>query len=412
MSLRRLHYAWVILAAVMAVNAISSGLRLSFGVFIDPLVEQYGWSRGGISFAYTLQFLAAIPVVLLVGWLAERFGTRRIAVVGSFASALGVLLTATVTRLWQFHLYYGVIAGGLGTAIFTALLPVTISRWFHRRLGLAMGLMWTSLSWGPAAMGPLLRWSIETIGWRQSFLIVGILGGAIMVGGALLLRDRPELMGLKPYGGLPADTGSSPALPASPRPVALTMGQVMAMASFWTLVAIHGLGCVGHSVPLAHMVSIATFTGIPGLAATGMLTIASLTSLVSRFGMSLVSEALGGRWTLTLALFVQTAPLLMLLGAGDLWLFYTFAAIFGVGYGGEMVGFPIFNRHYYSYHAPLNTIYSYQMAGALLGMALGGWMGGALFDITGTYTWTILVAAGAGFLGTAAALTLPHRPPR
>ena len=413
--MKKLHYAWVVLAAVMAMNAVASGLRLSFAVFIDPLVEQYGWSRGGISLAYTIQFLAAIPVVLGAGWLGERMSTRRLVIVGSIISTIGLLLTATITELWQFQLYYGVISGGLGTAVFMALLPVTVSRWFYRRLGLAMGLMWTSLSWGPAIMAPMMRWSIDTVGWRQSFLVVGVGSGVIMVAAALLLRDKPQEKGLEPYGGLPpTEMEPNPARTASGGSAAvLSMSAVTATLSFWILVAVHSLGCIGHSVPLAHMVSIATFAGIPGLAATGMLTISSLTSLVSRFGMSLTSETWGARWTLGLALFSQTVPLLFLLGAKDLWVFYAFAAFFGIGFGGEMVGFPIFNRQYYGYHAPLNTIYSYQMAGALAGMALGGWLGGVLVDITGDYTWTILVAAGAGLLGTAAALTLPRgSPPR
>ncbi|MBI4294602.1 MAG: MFS transporter [Chloroflexi bacterium] len=409
-SLRKLHYAWVVLAAVMMVNAVASGLRLSFAVYIDPLVEQFGWSRGGISFAYTVQFLAAIPVVLGAGWLGERMGIRRIAVAGSLIATVGVLLTATVSQLWQFQLYYGVISGGIGTAIFISLLPVTVSQWFYRRLGLAMALMWTSLGWGSALMGPLMRWSIETFGWRQSFIVVGIVSGVIMCGAALLLRDRPENVGLTPYGGLPAvEDGPAPSGKANPgSTAALSISQVTGMASFWILVLIHAAGCVGHSVPLAHMVSIATFTGIPGLAAAGMLTISSLSSLISRFFMSLMAEAVGARWTLALALFSQTVPILLLLGAKDLWLFYTFAAIFGIGYGGEMVGFPIFNRQYYGYRAPLSTIYSYQMAGALVGMALGGWMGGALFDHTGAYTWTIWAATAAGLLGGVAALVLPR----
>ena len=99
--------------------------------------------------------------------------------------------------------------------------------------------------------------------------------------------------------------------------------------------------------------------------------------------------------------------MLLLLSARELPPFYSFAFLFGLGYGGEMVGFPIFNRQYYGTDAPLNTIYSYQLAGAMLGMAVGGWLGGVLFDWTGTYTWSILAALTAGFLGVMAALRLP-----
>ena len=158
---------------------------------------------------------------------------------------------------------------------------------------------------------------------------------------------------------------------------------------------------------MAHMVSIATFAGISSLAATGVLSIAVAASAISRFGMSLISEKKGARYTLVLAVLLQTFPTLLLLGASELWSFYSFAFLFGLGYGGEMVGFPIFNRQYYGLNAPLNIIYSYQMAGAALGMAVGGWIGGALFDWTGVYTWSILVSVGAGLSGVIIALFLP-----
>lgn len=401
---RRPHYAWLILASVVVVFAVSTGVRLSFGVLIDPLVAEHGWSRGGISLAYTLQFLIGIPVVLIAGRLAEKISSRRIVMLGAVIFTIGMLLTATVTQLWQFQLYFGILIGGLGSAPFVVLLPVLLSRWFYRKLGLAIGLMWVSLSLGPAVLSPLIRGSIEAIGWSQTFIIFGLIGGILMLVSGFFLRDNPQEKKLAPYGGLPTepqaeDMGSSVA--------SLSLYQVTRTNSFWALVAVHALGCIGHSVPLAHIVSIATFAGIPSLAAAGILSIVGGTSIISRFGMSLVAETKGARFTLTTAVLLQTLPTLLLLSARKLWSFYSFAFLFGLGYGGEMVGFPLFNRQYYGINAPQNTIYSYQMAGAMLGMAIGGWVGGTLFDWTGVYTWSILAAVSAGFLGVVVALMLP-----
>ena len=136
------HYAWLILAGVVVVSLIGTGVRLSFGVLIDPLVEEHGWSRGGVSLAYTLQFLVAIPAVLVVGRLAEKIGSRSLVLVGAVIFTIGMLLTAMVAHLWQFQFYFGVLIGGLGATPFVVLLPVLLSRWFNRRLGLAIGLMW------------------------------------------------------------------------------------------------------------------------------------------------------------------------------------------------------------------------------------------------------------------------------
>lgn len=402
----RPHYAWLILASVVVVSLIGTGIRLSFGVLIDPLVEAYGWSRGGISLAYTLQFLIGIPAVLVVGRLAEKVGSRRLVLSGAVIFTIGMLLTATVTHLWQFQFYFGVLIGGLGAAPFVVLLPVLISRWFNRRLGLAIGLMWASLSVGPAVLSPWLRGSIEAIGWSQTFIIFGIIGGGLMLIAGFFLRENPRKMELQPYGGTHA---GSPTGEVTAAPPGVSLHQVTRSRSFWALTTVHAFGCVGHSVLLAHIVSIATFAGISGITAAGVLSAVFTTSVISRFAMSLVAEAKGARFTLVVAVLLQTLPILLLLSASTVWSFYIFAILFGLGYGGEMVGFPIFNRQYYGVNASLNTIYSYQMAGAMTGMAIGGWIGGALFDWTGVYTWTILVAAGASFLGVMTALILPSR---
>ncbi|MDP6347561.1 MAG: MFS transporter [Dehalococcoidia bacterium] len=391
----------------MAITGITTGVRLSFGVLVDPLVEAHGWSRGAISGGFTLQFLTAIPVVLVVGRISGRVTVRHIVMAGAVLFALGMILTATVDQAWQFQLYFGVLMGGVGTSAFLVVLPVLLTQWFHKKLGLVMGLMWSSLSWGPALFSPAMRWLIDTRGWEYTFILVGTAGGVAMLLSGLLLKDHPREMGLVPYGGMPPE----PRAENTGTPVAtVTLRQVMATGSFWSLIAIHTFGCVQHAIPLAHMVSIATFAGIPGLAAAGMLTITAAASLLSRFGMSMIAEARGGRWTMVPTMLIQTLPILLLLGGGELWWFYSFAFFFGIGYGGEMVGFPIFNRQYYGARAPLNAIYSYQMAGALVGMSLGGWLGGALFDWTGAYTWAILVSFTAGIPALGAALLLPrHR---
>jgi cyanate permease len=398
------HYAWIILASVMAIYAIGTGVRQSFGVLIDPLVEQHGWSRSAISVTYALPFLISIPVLLVVGKVAERLGSRRIVIAGAGIFTIGMLLTSTVTQIWQFHLYWGGLIGGLATSVMRPLLPVLLTKWFYRKLGIVIGLMWTSMSWGPAIISPLMRWAISSIGWRDTFIIFGLIGGALMLLCSFFIMDDPKAKKLLPYGGLPPE----PQLVNPQQKVTtLTSHQVIITPSFLAMVAVHAFGCIGHSIPWAHMVSIATFVGVPAIAAAGMLSITAATSLISRFGMSLLAEARGGRFTLALALLFQTLPIVLLLYATELPLLYTFAFLFGLGYGGEMVGFPIFNRQYYGPDAPLSTIYSYQMVGASIGMAVGGWLGGALFDLTGDYTWSILAAVTASFLGIIAALTLP-----
>ncbi len=407
--LRHIHYAWIILISVMVVNTVSLGIRLSFGVFVDPLTHEHGWSHGAISLAYTLQYFAGVPIVLLTGRLSEKLGSRRIMMAGAVFFTIGMLLSATVTEAWQFQLYFGFLIGGLGSAAFTVMLPVLLTKWFTKRMGLALGLMWTSLSSGPLIFNPLMAWSIESAGWQRTFVVFGVASGVIMLAASLLIVERPKDKGLTPYGG-----DDPPAPQQSDRPAgsdyvsAPTLRQVMRTKSFWALIGVHTFGCIGHTIPLALLVAIATFSGQPAIVAAGLMSALSISSLVSRFGSSLVAEGKGGRFTLVIAMAFQTLPSLLLLGgSNNVWILYAYAVLFGIGYGGEMVGFPIFNRQYYTAGAPLSTIYAAQMAGALIGMGAGGWIGGVLFDMTGSYTWTVMLSMGASATALAIALLLP-----
>ena len=407
---RGLHYAWVVLACAVAMATVAAGIRNSFAVLVDPLVAQYGWSRGDISVAYALVYVSAVALSLLAGAVADRYGSRRVILAGSLLFTAGMLLTGTATQLWQFYIYYGVLLGGLGTTIFTMLLPVVLTRWFHARTGMALGLMWVAVGLGPVVLPFLLRWAISQVGWQQAFTLIGIPTGIVLLLAGFLIRNKPEDKGLTAYGLI---TGQDRAVgPAAVQPVdAVTFAQVRSSRSFWFLVLVHAFGCAGHSIILAHVVSMATLKGVPGLVAVGLLSAISAASMVSRFGMSLVTERMGARFTLAVALLLQTTPLLLLFWASDTWGFYVFAVLFGLGFGGEMVGFPIINRQFYGEKAPLNRIYSFEVAGAMIGMAVGGWLGGALFDLSGAYIWSIAAALVFGYVGLVPVLLLPaHRP--
>jgi MFS family permease len=404
---RQFHYAWVVLGSAMTISGISSGVRNAFGVLIDPLVEQYGWSVGAISLAYSLEFLAAVGVSLAAGAVADRVGARKVLLVTVAAFTSGLMLTGTITQLWQFYLYFGVLAGGLGI-MGSVVMPVMVTRWFARRTGLALGVMWGSMGAAGVVIAPLLSWLVATAGWRQGFFILGAAVGALMLLAALFARGRPQDKHMLAYGEEAATPGQATAAAAS---TPINFRFVRRTPAFWHLINIHFLGCVGHSVFLAHIVYMAIRGGIAPLTAAGVLSTIVGFSIFSRFGTPMLAERVGGRRTLVAAFILQSLPILLLLWASEAWQFYLFAVIFGVGFGAEMPAFPIINKQYYGTGAPLNTVYSWQLAGALTGMALGGWLGGALYDWTGAYTWSITAGFLFNIAGLVPILLLPrHRP--
>ena len=407
----KLHYAWVVLFAACMLNIAARADHGSFGVFVEPLVELFGWSRGDISAAYSIAFIVGLPAVVIMGWLGDRYGARPLMIVATFIITAGTYLLGTITELWQFYVFYGFFVGSMGHAAFTVLLPVILTRWFDRHMGLAVGIYWAAMGVGPMIFAPVFRWLIETRGWAQAFTLIAVIVGVILFGFSLLVRSSPQEMGLAPYGG--EKSPKEPPIASARGLVTTGMRQILSQRPVWLLIAIHHIGCVGHSVILAHIVSMAIVEGISGMEAAAVLSTIAGASAVSRFASALIAARYGGRVLLTLALIGQGAPILILFFAHDAWTFYAFALIFGLCYGGEMVGFPIINRQLFGAGAPLGTIYSFQMVGAGTGMALGGWLGGFLFDLSGAYTWSIAAAILTTCLGIPLALALPRhkRPP-
>jgi MFS family permease len=407
----KVHYAWVVLFAACMLNIASRADHGSFGVFVEPLVELFGWSRGDISVAYSVAFIVGLPAVVIMGWLGDRYGARWLMVGAALLITAGTYLLGTITELWQFYVYYGFFVGSMGHAAFTVLLPVILTRWFDRYMGLAVGIYWAAMGIGPMIFAPLFRWLIDTRGWAQAFTLIAIIVGVILLAFSLLIRSSPREMGLAPYGS--EKSPEEPHAPAAGGTAPAGLREILGQRPVWLLIAIHHLGCAGHSVILAHIVSMAIVQGISGMEAAGVLSLVSGASAVSRFASALIAARFGGRVLLTLALIGQSAPIVILFFAQEAWAFYAFALIFGLCYGGEMVGFPIINRQLFGAAAPLGTIYSFQMVGAGTGMALGGWLGGFLFDVSGAYTWSVAAAILTTCIGIPLALALPRhqRPP-
>jgi len=406
----KLHYAWVILFSACVLNIASRADAGSFGVFVEPLVKLFGWSRGDISIAYSVAFLVGLPAVVIMGWLGDRYGARLLMIGASILITAGTFLLGTITDLWQFYVYYGFFVGSMGHAAFTVLLPVILTRWFNRYMGLAVGIYWAAMGIGPMIFAPVFRWLIETRGWERAFTLIAIVVGGILVTFSLLIRSSPREKGLSPYGG--DDSPREPRAPAATGIAPAGLNGVLTRRPIWLLIGIHHLGCVGHSIILAHIVSMAIVQGVSGMEAAGVLSTIAGASAVSRFASAVLAARFGGRILLTMALIGQSAPIFILFFAHEAWVFYLFALIFGLCYGGEMVGFPIINRQLFGAAAPLSTIYSFQMVGAGTGMALGGWLGGFLFDVSGAYTWSIAAAVLTTCLGLPLALALPrHKKP-
>ena len=397
------HYAWMIVTIIAIMQMVGSSIRMAFGVFIYPLSDEFGWSQGSITLAYALSSIVTALVSPLAGSLGDRFGARKSMMLGCTMFIGGMLLIGIVNQVWQFYLTFGVLLGVAQAVFLVPLIPSAMT-WFRRHLGVGMGFLMAAWGLGPALTAPIMGLMIQQLGWRDTFWVTAAASALIMVVLIAKYSNGPSDRGLEPYGALPGDPPLSRRALSADR-VKLFTKFMRHTKAYWNLSSIHFLGCVGHAVILVYIVPIAIEEGISVVVAAGLLTVLSGVSIGTRLATPVLSDYVGPKTVMTVAYVLQGIPVIMLFWTHDVWLFYVFAAVFGIGYGGEAGGFPILNRRYYG-QAPVGSAHGFQMLGAGLGMALGGWVGGIVYDFMGSYDLALVISVVASLLGAVSIVLL------
>lgn len=391
------HYAWVIVAIIAVMQMVGATLRMAFGVLIDPLTQTFGWSQGEITLAYAISSIVTALVSPFAGMLGDRYGARKSMAVGSALFFVGMVLTGMVSQPWHLYLSFGGLMG-VAQAIFLVPLIPSAMAWFRRHLGVGMGVIMAAWGVGPALAAPIVGLLIQELGWQQAVWVIAAVSGVIMAAMVVVFRNTPTDRGVLPYGFLAGDTIEVAKKVFDVGRVKRFSAHMRHTSAYWNMSSIHFLGCVGHAVILVYLVPLAVSEGVSLIAAASLLTVMSGVSVLTRLVTPIMSEKLGTKPVMALWYFLQGVTVIMLFWTHDLWTFYVFAAVFGIGYGGESGGFPILNRKYYG-HAPVGSAYGTQMLGAGLGMALGGWIGGPVYDITGSYNLALMISVVASLAG-------------
>ena len=390
---RNVHYSWVIVSIASMMWMTSSGMRFATSLLIPEFhkEEYFGWSIGFITLGFTIQWLASGFLAPVSGWLGDRYGVRRVMWVGAILFIAGMLLTGTMTTLWEFYLYFGILLAA-GMASFQVTLVAGVTLWFKKRLGLAMGLLQSLQGFGTAVAIVTVFILFDRFGLRATFWIPGLIGGALLLFLTRYFYNEPADLGLTAWG---ADE-DEPVKRMQNNDLAKTrtrifLKQAQKTTAFWNLVGIHFWGCAAHNIILILLVDMAREAGLSDVTSVVVYITLTVTSTVTRFGTPVLADRFGAKTVMMVCFSAQTFPLLILLVSQDVTAFFIFAVLFGIGLGGEMTAFPIINRQYYG-DAPTGTTYGWQMAGAGVGMGVGPVLAGFLRDWTEVYDWSILLA--------------------
>ena len=405
---RGTHYAWVIVAILTLVQVIASSIGMAAGVMVVPLQDPeggFGWSIGAIAAAITVYYLIGAIFAPISGWLGDRYGPRRMLLLGSILYIVSMLLLGIINAPWHFFITFGVLLS-LTQSISMVPLMAAVNRWFRRRLGVGVGILWAAGGVGTAILAPSISYLIENVGWRDTFWSVAFLGGGTMLLLTLVFRNVPADLGLKPYGAKDDDPPELVMSKENERLRVRVFNQaIRRTGAFWNLPAIHGLGCAGHGIILIYSIVIAYDRGVSPTAAAVILSLISIFSVGSRFITPVLAERFGGKPVMVSALFVQGITVVVLFWAQDVWMFYLFALLFGMGFGGEMSAYLVVNRQYFG-SGPIAITYGFQVMGALTGHAIATGLAGLVLYVTGSYTAILAMSIAFSLTGVAVIMNL------
>lgn len=387
-------YGWIVAVASMLMMTVGMGAPYLVVVALKPIAAEFGWPRAIPSFCYSLALIGAGIGGLLMGRVADRFGMGPPALIAGLALAAGAWLASTAqgaTGLYLSHLF---LIGLLGGGALVAPLLANATRWFDRRRGLAVALVASGQNLAGALWPPVLRHLNDAFGWRHAFATYAVIALVTLVPLSLLLRRRPP--------GQQLD-GHAPALVWDGRVLGWPGELVLALLC----TAIIGC-CVAMSMPMVHLIAHATDLGHPGARAAEMLAVLLGCAFVSRLAFGLIADRIGGLMTLLLGSAGQAMALSAFIVVESFLGLYLLAALFGLAFGGIIPAYTIIVRELFPESQAGWRIGAVIMFGAL-GMALGGWLGGLIFDLTGTYRTAFMVGVAFNLMNLVIVTTLLRR---
>ena len=404
----RFFFGWIVLAACFLITFLASGAMMAFGVFINPMAEDMGWSHSALSFTYAISAIVTGLGILAVGTLMHAYSVRKLLLIGTLIHGIGLYATSTVTTVEGFYLWYGLVTS-LGRGAFLISTAALITRWFEKRQGFAMGLTMAGNGLGPFIFSPLVTWVILRWDWQTAFIMLSLTVSSASVLACLFIRNYPHEMGLVPFGADPNNTPSTASAGSKRSTRSVSVGSVwrviLRMEGFWTLAVINFFCCMCHSVPLVHIVVFAQHAGLSTFASAWVLALMSLSAVAGRVAWGLFADRHGARLTLIFTLFIQGTLVLWLVNAEDPAIFFLYAVFWGFGYGGVNTQYGVVAREIYGQRG-FGPGYSGQMCFAMVGMATGGFLGGYLYDISNGYAVSWMISFAAGLVSALLAMDL------
>ena len=411
---RGVYQGWFVVATVTTMLAVTSGARFLFGVVLKPLSEEFGWSREALSSAVTINVILLTLLQPLIGIAVDRWGSRRLLLLGTLGTALLSLPITLATQLWQIYLFYSVIAA----VSFAAMSPVNIvkliSGWFTKRRGLALSISSSGAAFGQLAVIPIATLVMKHFGWRITYWSIAIVVVAAMLPiGWLFVRDAPA--------GATDDVDAPPVTPSQARTAAAAEGpkisilQAIRIPAYWQLS--FGFFVCGYTMSFTQVHMVPYFLDMPEHSAQTMQSVAATAlavvggaSILGALLIGYLADRVGHRGMLAVTYFLRGLSFFILLLAGsNITGIFIAAIVMGVSWTSTTPLTSAMSADIYG-RASIGTIFGFIFSAMNLGVGVGSMIAARDYDITGNYHMALMINAFLGFAAAAVVQAVRIRP--
>ncbi|MFC1976888.1 MFS transporter [Chloroflexota bacterium] len=370
-------YGYVVVAAGLITSALLVGPFISFGVFFKPLLSEFGWMRATTSVATSIAALVMGFSGIAAGRITDKYGPRVVLITCGLFMGLGILLMSQVSALWQLYLFSGVMVG-VGMSAADIPIVTTVARWFVKRRGMMTGITKVGAGIGIIVVPLLANWLISSYGWRSAYTIIGTIVSVVVVSMALLFKRDPGQIGELPDGAteVPA-TESNNAHQFSVK-------EAMATRQFWLFSVAWFSFMFCMQVIMLHIVPHITDLGISTTIAATIVSVIGGFSILGRLGLASLSDSLGTKSAYMITFSLLVISLLWLQFAGEAWMFYLFAALYGTAHGASFALISPMVAGLFGLQS-LGTILGVILFVGTFGNLISPVLAGRIFDIMGNY---------------------------
>jgi MFS family permease len=374
---------WWILLACFILGIITGAFTFfGFTAFFDPLVKEFGWSYTQVSFALSLRGIEMSVLSPLVGFLVDRYGSRRLAMLGVITIGLGFIMLSFTRALWMFYASIVLIAFGGGGCTGVVLMHVAVS-WFQRKAGLALGIL-TSGFGASGFLIPVIVWLIDDFGWRTAVIILGATTWLIGIPLVLVIRNTPEECGLRPDGVVTDQPAAARTAKGDGRPEKVNLLDALRHRAFIFLALSEAIRMMAVAAVITHIMPYLNFLHVPrataGLIAAGV----SIISILGRFGFGWLADYFDKRYAIAISMGMMSLGMFSLFYVDVWWVMLLFLLLFPIGYGGGTSVRGALLGEYFG-RAAFGRLIGLVMGVGAIGGMIGPTLTGFIFDTTGSY---------------------------